>query len=746
MVNGIEDPLHSGFVVARDDAPFLAGVGPSFLKPEAVSSGVHPSLAKEWPAAAAFGLAAACVVSPILGTSFLGDDAFNSYVDGWIAAHHSTLAGAFAAYFREWDIGRGRFIPLLQILNILQFHAFHQPYPLKLLQTIAIGFDVATLYAVVRTFGASAARSALACVVSVLSLQIRYAYDPISQYNLHLPLSTEAALLTLFFAARYARDARGRDLAAAVSCFAVATLFYEIFAPLALSIPFVLRRSGSPWRPLLVASAPFSAIVLLEGLIVGVVRHVSPQPAGTAYAPTLMGAYVATLARQLAGTLPFSYPVFDPQAVFRAAQPFWFLRPSLGACVAAASVAIGIAAVRPGGSSSGVLGLAAAGVALFVGPAALVSASPFYQQTIVLGAPYIPVFAQSFGLALIVASLPLPVFSAVPARAWKLFFATICAAGACVLTTANTFSVSHFDAWKFPRETIVTGLTHGAARELRDGSTLLLDDSYIVNERMEPGSVWHSQYFYDQWTGHEITTSPRGTDASLLPSNRAVFALRSRHNTADGGALIVARLATDRRGPYRVVDALIVERHGSSGIVAARPTSVLGGLAGHDFGLVNSGPGFATYSFRPTCARLSTDVLETDEPTSGNLVFGDGFSVEESDASRRWHWGGLRATLSVRNPTALPLDTSLLGVVGTVGTASGSIAISIFGKTHALALSAGGRPIAVALSIPPHSRVTLDFRATAPNVAVVDDGRDLRFRVIDGRLRDRGGCALSDER
>jgi hypothetical protein len=334
MVNGIEDPLHSGFVVARDDAPFLAGVGPSFLKPEAVSSGVHPSLAKEWPAAAAFGLAAACVVSPILGTSFLGDDAFNSYVDGWIAAHHSTLAGAFAAYFREWDIGRGRFIPLLQILNILQFHAFHQPYPLKLLQTIAIGFDVATLYAVVRTFGASAARSALACVVAVLSLQIRYAYDPISQYNLHLPLSTEAALLTLFFAARYARDARGRDLAAAVSCFAVATLFYEIFAPLALSIPFVLRRSGSPWRPLLVASAPFSAIVLLEGLIVGVVRHVSPQPAGTAYAPTLMGAYVATLARQLAGTLPFSYPVFDPQAVFRAAQPFWFLRPSLGACVA----------------------------------------------------------------------------------------------------------------------------------------------------------------------------------------------------------------------------------------------------------------------------------------------------------------------------------------------------------------------------------------------------------------------------
>jgi hypothetical protein len=745
MVNGIEDPLHRRSVVARARAPFLAEVGTSFMKGEAVSSGEHPSLAKEWPAAVAFGLAAACVVSPIFGTSFLGDDAFNSYVDGWIAAHHSTLVGAFVAYFWEWDIGRGRFIPLLQILNVLQFHAFHQPLPLKILQAAAIACDVATLYAVVRAFGMSARRSAMACVVAMLTLQIRYSYDPIAQYNLHLPLSTEAALLALLFAARYARSGRGRELVAAATCFTVATLFYEIFVPLVLSLPFVLRRAGSPWRQALVAMSPFIAVVVIEGIAVAVVRHISPQPAGSAYAPTFTGAYVSTLARQLAGTLPFSYAIFDPQMILRA-QPLWFLGVSLGGRVAAASVAIGISAVRPGGPVSGSLGLAAAGAMLLVGPAALVSASPFYQQTIAPGAPYIPVFAQGFGLALIVASVPWPTLSRVPARVRTPCFAVIAAVGAYVLTAANAVSVGHFDAWKYPRETIVTGLTHGAAGDLRDGSTLLLDDSYIVNERMEPDSVWHSQYFYDEWTGYDLMTSPSGVGVSLLPSGGPVFALRSRHNTAAGGALVVAQLARSPDGPYRVVDARITERHGASAMASGRPKLVLGGFAAHDFALVGSGPDFSTYTFRPTCARLSTDVLETDEPTSGNLVFGDGFSVEESDASQRWRWGGLRATLYVRNPTALPLHTSLIGDVGTVGNAAGSLAISVLDKTRALAFTASSRPIDIALSIPPHSRVTLGFQASAPNVAVAGDGRDLRFRVIDGRLRDRDGCALGDGR
>ena len=240
--------------MARDDAPFLAEVGPGFMKAKVVSSGVHPSLAKEWPAAAAFGLAAACRrvantrnrvpgrrrvqlvrrrmdrSAPRGRSRGPSQRTFGSGTSGADASFRSSRFSTFFNFMRSISRIRSKFC---------------RPSPSASMWRPSMR-SCERLGRVPRV-------PRLACVVAVLSLQVRYAYDPISQYNLHLPLSTEAALLTLFFAARYARDARGRDLAAAVSCFVVATLFYEIFAPLALSIPFVLRRSGSPWRPLLVA-------------------------------------------------------------------------------------------------------------------------------------------------------------------------------------------------------------------------------------------------------------------------------------------------------------------------------------------------------------------------------------------------------------------------------------------------------------------------------------------------------------
>jgi len=689
--------------------------------------------------------AAALVVSPILAGAPTGDDAFNAYVDGWAAAHHATLPQAFAAYFLEWDIGRGRFIPLLQLLNVVQFRTFHQALPLKILQVSAIAANVATLYAVCRAFGLSSARATLAAAIALLTLQTRFAYDPISQYNLHLPLSTEAALLAVLFFARFSQHRRRRDLTCGLALFAIATLTYEIFLPLAFALPLILRSSR---RALL----PVGAIVAAEFVAVALIRHLSAQPPGSAYAPNVWtGAYPAAVARQLFGTLPFSYALLDPQAVFRRAEAFWWLRPTRAGTLAALVIAGGFAVVAIARRGEAALerfagavvrvDVAAAGLALLVGPAALVAASPFYQQTITLGTPYIPVFAQGFGLALACASIEWPAL-AVRASRLRPLAAGALACAAYVLADANALAVRGFDSWKYPRETIVRGFAGNVGASLRNGDSLFLDKSYIVNERFERHSTWSNVYFYRELARVDLVTQPIDFE-DAAPFARG-FELRSRHNEAATGAVIVARLDRSTSGALRIGDALVFERGGAAR--PPRPALVFGGVASADFTIVRSDASGTTFRFRPSCNNLSPDVLANDAPTSGRLRFGNGFSVEESDDARRWRWGGARASLEVRNPTDRPLMTRLDAQIGTIGDRGGRLRVDVGGRVTSRRLEARERPLSLPLAVPARTAVRILFAADAPNVALAGDARDLRFRLIDEHLHDTSGCALADRR
>lgn len=698
-------------------------------------------------------LSAVLIVSPLLATTFLGDDAFNSYLDGWLLHHHVGLGRAFLGEFVEWDVSRGRFLPILQLINVIQFHFFHEALPLKIVQTIAIGINIVTIFVLLHELTGDRIRALAGTGVALACLQIRYSFDAIVQYNLHLPTTTELALLACYFFVRSRRlHSRNNAIGAAVF-FALATMTYEITIPLAFAfVAIVTAESGTVVR--FRALVPFAIVLAMESCVVGFIRYQNPQPPGTAYAPAVFSiAYVATAIAQLVTTIPFLYEIVDPQTIFRAIHPITWLEPPPFATAAAAIVFVTLyfssgATVRNEGGRfrasvperSRVAPLAVA-LALFVGPAFFVAASPYYQSVIGIGRPYIPIYLQGFGLSIGASALDWVSLGAMLERLHlpsRVIGAFAVALGVATIATSNVFAAESFGSWTYPRETIVDGLTRGVGAAIPSGSTVFLDRSYIVNERFDGDVFWNSRNFYSMWLKKPVFTFPLESEAAT-PFETA-FEIRSIANDARHGVVLVERIRRARGSTPILVDARIYERGGSE---TRRPTYVAPHLAARDFTMIGDGKGWAIYAFQPRCAQLPSTSLSDDSSALGKLVYGAGFSSEESENGERFRWAGSKAVLVIRNLSDRYERMRFSARVGTVGTRGGSVTISGSVSGH-LPLTATGLPIDLPVSIPPLASARLYFSSPGTSVALPGDRRILRMRFISPRIRDEGGCAHSD--
>jgi hypothetical protein len=688
-------------------------------------------------------IAALLVSASTLWTSFIGDDAFYANIDGWLAAHHGGLFTAFRIELLQEDLRKGRFHPFFVALNVLQFHLFHQPLPLKLGQVIAVGINVGTVGLVTRELTRSATRGLIAAAVAVLTLQMRFVYDATTSDNLHLQLTTECGLLAVGLLSFSLRKHRWTAYAASVCAFVAAVLFYEVMLPLVIPLIVLAARVPRPPGARAALALPFISVTAAETIAIVAIRRVFPQPAGTIYAPHLEAlAYLHAAALQIASTIPFLYEIVDPHGVFHATGTYWPLAVLCAVAVLTALAALMLAGQRDPGRLPETNGLGiclVTGGTFLAGPALIVAASPEFQRIIGVGVPYAPVYVQGFGLAIAASAVPIP--QTVSRTAQRLFGAA-CGAALLVLVASNAIVAAHFGYWKYPRTTIVEGLIRGAASGVPSGALVFLDDSYAVNNASLPGHLlWDSRYFYRMWGGREWQTEPLASEH--LAPGRSAYEIRSTANAANHGVLVVEHVRGRGGGrPPALIDAEIYER-GARADAAALP-SIATAFAAADFTPVSNGSGWEIEAFHPHCGALPDDALIADAPSVARIAYDAGFSTVESDGSRRWRWGGSHAGLAIVNAAEAPVLVELVAGIGTVGAATGTVSLSTPNGRRRVVIDASARPIRIEARVLPRGQAEIGFDADAPNAALPGDPRDLRFRLVDATLADRSGCAASD--
>ena len=685
------------------------------------------------------------VVSPVLATPFSGDDSFNSYLDGWRLAHHSSILQMMLAEFQEWDVGRGRFIPVLQIVNVLQFHFSHNAFPLKLVQALCIATDVALLFALALEIGCSVCTSTGVASIAIWTLSIRNWYDAIAQYNLHLPLATALGLTALLFAHRAHRTLSRKSYAISIAAFALASMTYEIFVPIVVPIAYFFLQGVVDRRRTFAQIIPFAGILAFEAIAILAIRRAVPQIVGGAYGPApLTSTYLPTVWRQFNGAFPLNYIVSDPQFIFRN-HALWWLHVDLYGCVCATLVALAfVIAKKPGESNllrpASRKALVVCGIALALGPALIVALSPFYQTTIHDGLPYIPVFAQGFGIALLLAPAVSSVFNFFN-NGVSYFLKVIVVAAACLITySANSLVAPSFDHWGVSRETIVQGIAHGATVDVPDRAIVFLDTNDIANTLFLGDSVWSNIWMYRLLAGKTFRTFPITAEKTL--AFREAWEFRAVVDDPRNTRFIVNHIAKKIGGRRILLGSEIVDRTPNP------KTSRVGfasAFADRDFQFVSARDGFRTYRFTPQCPSLPPDALVNESPSVIEVEYGDGFSVAETDGKTSFRWSGRRGVIKLLNPTDSLKHVRIRARVSTGGKHLGTLNLFGTGVRQSIPLSSASTPFAIDTSVAAESGASLRLSTDAPNEAIAGDTRDLRFRVMQLTVTDLRGCATGDQ-
>jgi hypothetical protein len=296
-----------------------------------------------------------------------------------------------------------------------------------------------------------------------------------------------------------------------------------------------------------------------------------------------------------------------------------------------------------------------------------------------------------------------------------------------------------FSSWGFPRDTIVLGLARDLALPAQD-SLVFLDDSYIVNERFEQGSLWSNVWFYRLYGGRIWRTRPLAAEPSF--GYDEATELRSIENTQEHGAFLSQDIRRRSNGVAALRYATIIERDAA---VGARPGLVGSHFRAADFVLTGRGKGWGSYRFTPRCAQLPTSALADDSPSLAVLEYGNGFSVPEQDGSGPFRWAARSSSLTLRNSSTAAAVTYLAVTVQTAGRARGALVVTLAGRHVAeIALSSTAAKLKTTIRIPAGSSVVLAMTANAPNVALPGDRRDVRVKFRDASLADATGCAVAD--
>jgi len=469
------------------------------------------------------------MLAPVLWSGWTADDAFYSALNGILGSDRSTLWQAMAHSFDLWFFGNGRFYPGLILEKYLVFAIFTNLVAYKIL-LIALTLTAVEMFRrcvqayMTRAFGIVAA-------LFVVALFFVHGYqDALVAYN-GMPQVVAIAILGSLMAFRAALAEEDRRMAVfSAVLYAIAACTYEDVYPLCVLYPllawYVCRSRQAAMRSAWPQLAIAAALTVFE-----LVLHVRARlPADALYAVHFDGAgFVRTALYEITAALPLAYWFADPPRFLR-----FDIVPSALVFAGFASVAwIALGGLDRAGkrrlpflTSSLLIVLPALPIALLVK----------YQQELRLGLGYLPVFFQTFGVALLLAAIAAAAVRSRFARAARVVIVVAIAALATVTFAANAQMVRADEPARLARFSLQQAIARGLVGSVPDGAVVAIpkafdwidyDDSgpdgisargiaYMFGRRRvdfeppgDPRASFAIAYSSGSWTIHKLGRAPQ---------------------------------------------------------------------------------------------------------------------------------------------------------------------------------------------------------------------------------------------
>jgi hypothetical protein len=464
------------------------------------------------------------VVAPALQTGWYADDAFYWALSGTLAARHESLFAAMHHAIVLWLIDGARFYPGLVVEKYLVFATFTNLLAYKT-------FLVATTLLTIELFRRCVARYSnqptgnLAALAVCAILQERAYHDAILSYNGMPQVVAIAILLSLLAFADVLDRGRLGARALAVGFFVLAAITYEEVYAFGLLYLALAKERGRTWAAALRVSTPFLGISLLLILLAAMLHVVFA--ALPRYALSLAPLPVLrTGLEQIVAAFPLVYWAADPNGIFGRVNLDDFLRnvpldPLVGVTFAVAAWL----ALRQVGDDRIRLGpLCVIGVLVVVLPALPVAILAKYQHELRLGWGYLPVFAEYFGVALLLAAGMLALLRLRARRTATL----ACALGVGLVAAMTQATNVHVARALAPERdaqlALQSDLQHGLLRGVRDGASVTFQPpvSWIADDGAGPEGISSSGLFYAYAHARvQLVASPPDADLILTYDSTA---------------------------------------------------------------------------------------------------------------------------------------------------------------------------------------------------------------------------------
>ena len=187
------------------------------------------------------------VVYPMINSGFIGDDAYNSLILGFLIQTGVPLWEHTFIEINSWATGAGRIWPFQWIyLYGLYGNITQSLLAIKFFTYFVIFVDVYLFYKILRTLTKSRDLSLLCAVIVPLFFQFRWFHDPILSFTFLMPMMCLFMLSSSILLIDYLENSKRTSLLFAVLIYILALLTYEIaYASVFLYIGIIALNSNS---------------------------------------------------------------------------------------------------------------------------------------------------------------------------------------------------------------------------------------------------------------------------------------------------------------------------------------------------------------------------------------------------------------------------------------------------------------------------------------------------------------------
>jgi hypothetical protein len=711
-------------------------------------------------------LLALVALSVVLRAPLLGDDAFNSYMSGYMGYHGISYLAFVREYNQHLVDTIGRWEPGIAILFVSLWTFTHEAVVAKSLQVVAIIADIFLLYQFVYRLARSRNFALLTSLLFVATLQIRLFYDPVAGIVVHMQIAVGLCLLSLIFFCDYLDSNKALALGLSTFWYAAAGLTYEtsyLYIVVMAVIAFARRRStAGALQSLLPILAVFAVLVAKDLYFRSIVKLASvslitPNEYVISTQPIRI---LKTLFIQTIGAIPLEYVYFDPRHYLLPLHNL-LQQPSglawLTGIVAFIATLVVLRSIAKTGKPIGTVPwrlLTIVGLLLMIVPGIPIALSPRWQLEVIPGMAYLPVYNAGFGSAILLAVIVWYAFGRFFANPRAVFvFAFVYAGVLFTIFQSNALTLRQFDpTWNWARENLDDSLRHGLVSELPENSSIFVDKSYPFF--FSTAYIWDSRYLFFMYAHKKVAILDPLTET---PANTTVCGLSAKmpdcipksptyelHDVArsfNDGYVSIARLqsiheASPNSSTGLATSALILDRGRDE--FARRPAEAAQDLRSDDFHLLTYGIDYRLFEVDSTCGPIGAEAFADARLVDAN--YDQGFFGFEHAGNDTWQWASTDAVMTIVNSLG---TTGYADFTSTLQTLSVPAVVTVKTGTTLTSMpvtTAGGAQLHLRIKLHPRSAVEIRFHTNSAKPASLQDPRDLHFRLLDPTVHVSGGA------